>query len=120
MPHSKFKEKSDSNDSGVLRCPCGQTFRDLSMKFQMHCKFCNESIDDCISVPKEAMTSREHQLDDVERRRRFQENHQQYLSQLDRYFKAVDVIGTAEISSSSIFNRRAPPTQDVPSYLKNS
>ena len=56
MPHSEFKVKSDSNGSEVLRCPCGQTFRDLSMKFRRHCKFYNESIDDCISVPKEAMT----------------------------------------------------------------
>ena len=38
MPHSNFKERSQEFNTGVGKCPCGQTFeytseRDMKMKF---------------------------------------------------------------------------------------
>ena len=39
MPHSNFKERSQEFNTGVEKCPCGQTFeytseRDMKMKFE--------------------------------------------------------------------------------------
>ena len=44
MPRS-YRNPNIQLDSGVNRCPCGQTFknrmqRDFKMKLQMHLKFC--------------------------------------------------------------------------------
>ena len=41
LPHSNFKERSQEFNTGVGKCPCGQTFeytseRDMKMKLQMH------------------------------------------------------------------------------------
>ena len=40
MPHSNFKERSQEFNTGVGKCPCGQTFeytseRDMKMKLRM-------------------------------------------------------------------------------------
>ena len=39
MPHSNFKERSQEFNTGVGKCPCGQTFeytseRDMKMKLE--------------------------------------------------------------------------------------
>ena len=44
MPHSNFKERSHQFNSGIGKCPCGQTFeyileRDMAMKLRTHSKF---------------------------------------------------------------------------------
>ena len=46
MPHSNFKDKAYEFNSGIGKCPCGQTFeytseRDMKMKLQMHLRFCS-------------------------------------------------------------------------------
>ena len=49
MPHSNFKERSHQFNSGIGKCPCGQTFeytseRDMKMKLRMHHRFCSNKI----------------------------------------------------------------------------
>ena len=74
MPHSNFKERSQEFNTGVEKCPCGQTFeytseRDMKMKLQMHCRFCSNPpvAFDKIGIPKKACTVREQQLTEAER-----------------------------------------------------
>ena len=62
MPHSKLKGRLIYLDSGVLKCPCGQTFnyrsvRDLNMKLRLHCKFFTKLAEgiDQLSTPKKAI-----------------------------------------------------------------
>ena len=47
MPHSNFKERSYTLNTGVGKCSCGQTFdfmseKDMNMKLRMHHKFCSK------------------------------------------------------------------------------
>ena len=79
MPHSNFKERSHEFNTGVGKCPCGQTFeytseRDMKMKLRMHRRFCSNPPKgiDKIGIPKKAMTLREQQLSEVERIRKVQ------------------------------------------------
>ena len=65
MTHSNFKERSQEFNTGVGKCPCGQTFeytseRDMKMKLRMHRRFCS-------NPPKKATTLREQQLNEYER-----------------------------------------------------
>ena len=51
MPHSKFKHGPTFLARGVMKCPCGQTFkfksnRDLKMKIRMHIKVCCHGSED--------------------------------------------------------------------------
>ena len=66
MPQSNFKERSREFNTGVGKCPCGQTFkytseRDMKMKLRMHRRFCSNPPKgfDKIGNPKKAMTLRE-------------------------------------------------------------
>ena len=77
MPHSNFKDKAYEFNSGIGKCPCGQTFeytseRDIKMKLRMHLRFCSNPpvAFDKIRVPKKAMTLREQQLAEAERMRK--------------------------------------------------
>ena len=77
MPHSNFKERSQEFNTGVGKCPCGQTFkytseRDMKMKLRMHRRFCSNPPKrfDKIGIPKKAMTLREQQLSEAERIRK--------------------------------------------------
>ena len=77
MPHSNFKERSHQFNSGIGKCPCGQTFecaskRELAMKHRIHCRFCSNPpvAFDKIGIPKEACTMREQQLAEAERIRK--------------------------------------------------
>ena len=77
MPHSNFKERSHQFNSGVGKCPCGQTFdyaseRHTKMKLRMHRKFCSNPPKgfNKIRVPKKATTLREQQLSEAERMRK--------------------------------------------------
>ena len=77
MPHSNFKDKAYEFNSGIGKCPCGQTFeytseRDMKMKLRMHRRFCSNPPKgfDKISVPKKAMTLGEQQLAEPERMRK--------------------------------------------------
>ena len=74
MPHSNFKDEAYEFNSGIGKCPCGQTFeytseRDMKMKLRMHLRFCsNPPVDfNKIGIPKKATTLREQQLTEVER-----------------------------------------------------
>ena len=74
MPHSSFKDRAYEFNSGIGKCPCGQTFeytseRDMKMKLRMHLRFCSNPpvAFDKIRVPKKAMTLREQQLAEAER-----------------------------------------------------
>ena len=74
MPHSNFKDKAYEFNSGIGKCPCGQTFeytseRDRKMKLRMHLRFCSNPpvAFDKIGIPKKAMTLREQQLAEAER-----------------------------------------------------
>ena len=45
MPHSNFKERSYTLNTGVEKSSCGQSFdfvseKDMNMKLQIHCKVC--------------------------------------------------------------------------------
>ena len=69
MPHSNFKERSREFNTGVGKCPCGQTFeytseRDMKMKLRMYRRFCSNPPKgfDKIGIPKKATTLREQQL----------------------------------------------------------
>ena len=83
MPHSKLKERAILFNSGVGKCPYGQTIiyesdRDLSMKVQLHRKVCPNLPEGHkhIRTPKKAMTLKEVQHNDAEGRRRVHNNHQ--------------------------------------------
>ena len=74
MPCRKFKERSQEFNTGVGKCPCGQTFkytseRDMKMKLRKHHRFCSNPPKgfDKIGIPKKAMTLREQQLNEAER-----------------------------------------------------
>ena len=74
MPHSNFKDKAYELNSGIGKCPCGQTFeytseRDMKMKLRMHHRFCFNPPKgfDKIGIPKKAMTLGEQQLAEAER-----------------------------------------------------
>ena len=78
MPHRNFKERSQEFNTGVEKCPCGQTFeytseRDMKMKFRMHHRFCSNPpvAFDKIGISKKATTLREQQLNETERIRKF-------------------------------------------------
>ena len=65
MPHSNFKDKAYEFNSGIGKCPCGQTFeytseRDMKMKLQMHLRFCSNTpvAFDKIGISKKATTQR--------------------------------------------------------------
>ena len=77
MPHSNFKERSQEFNTGVGKCPCGQTFeytseRDMKMKLRMHRRFCSNPPKgfNKTGIPKQAMTLREQQLNEAERIRK--------------------------------------------------
>ena len=74
MPHSNFKDKAYEFNSGIGKCPCGQTFeytseRDMKMKLRMHHRFCSNPpvAFDKIGIPKKATTLREQQLTEAEK-----------------------------------------------------
>ena len=74
MPHSNFKERSQEFNTGVGKCPCGQTFeytseRDMKMKLRMHRRFCSNPpvAFDKIGILKKATTLREQQLNEAKR-----------------------------------------------------
>ena len=74
MLHSNFKERSQEFNTGVGKCPCGQTFkytseRDMKMKLKMHHRFCSNPPKgfNKIGIPKKAMTLREQQFNEAER-----------------------------------------------------
>ena len=88
MPHSSFKDRAYEFNSGIGKCPCGQTFeytseRDMKMKLRMHLRFFSNPPRGCraapgapqgppvafdkIRVPKKATTLREQQLAEAER-----------------------------------------------------
>ena len=74
MLHSNFKERSQEFNTGVVKCPCHQTFectseRDMEMKLRMHRRFCSNPPKgfDKIRIPKKATTLREQQLNEAER-----------------------------------------------------
>ena len=74
MPHSSFKERSQEFNTGVGKCPCGQTFkytseRNMKMKLRMHRKFCSNPAKGFkkIGILKKATTLREQQLNEAER-----------------------------------------------------
>ena len=77
MPHSNFKDRSHQFNSGIGKCPCGQTFeytseRDMKMKLRMYCRFCSNPPKgfNKIGIPKKAMTLKEQQLNEAERIRK--------------------------------------------------
>ena len=77
MPPSNFKERSQELNTGVGKCPCGQTFeytseRDMKMKLRMHRRFCSilQKVSIRIGIPKKATTLREQQLNEAERMRK--------------------------------------------------
>ena len=74
MLRSNFKERPQEFNTGVGKCPCGQTFeytseRGMKIKLRMHCRFCSNPPKgfDKIGIPKKAMTLREQQLNEAER-----------------------------------------------------
>ena len=74
MPHSNFKERSQGFNTGVGKCPCGQTFeytseRDMKMKLRMHRRFCSDPPVAFYKtgILKKATTLREQQLNEAER-----------------------------------------------------
>ena len=65
MPHSNFKERSHTFNTGVGKCSCSQTLeftseRDMAMKLRMYSRFCSKPPVgfDKISVPKKACMMR--------------------------------------------------------------
>ena len=84
MPHSNFKDKAYEFNSGIGKCPCGQTFeytseRDIKMKLRMHHRFCSNAPKgfDKTGIPKKATTLREQQLAEAGRMKGV---HDKYLS----------------------------------------
>ena len=74
MPQSNFKERSQEFNTGVGKCPSGQTLeytseRDVKMKLRMHRRFCSNPPKgfDKIGIPKKATTLKEQQLNEAER-----------------------------------------------------
>ena len=74
MPHRNFKERSQEFNTGVGKCPCGQTFeytseRDMKRKLRMHHRFCSNRPKDFykIGILKKATTLREQQLNEAGR-----------------------------------------------------
>ena len=81
IPHSMFKAKPHPHNSGVAKCPCGQTIdfaseRDRNMKIRMHNKVCPKPIvfEHIERITKKSMTLREYQIHKDERMRRVHEN----------------------------------------------
>ena len=81
MPHSNFKERSQEFNTGVGKCPCGQTFeytseRDMKMKLRMHRRFCSNPPKGfyMIGILNKATTLREQQLNEAERMKKFTTN----------------------------------------------
>ena len=81
MPHSNFKERSQEFNTGVGKCPCGQTFeytseRDMKIKLQMHRRFCSNPPKGFynIGILKKATTLREQQLNEAEKMKKFTTN----------------------------------------------
>ena len=77
MPHSNFKEISHQFNSGIGKCPCGQTFeytleRDTKMKLRMHHRFCSNPPKsfNMIGILKKATTLKEHNSYEAERIRK--------------------------------------------------
>ena len=77
MPRSNFKERSQEFNTGIEKCPCGETFeytseRDMKMKLRMHCRFRSNPLVafDKIGIPKKATTLREQQMNEAERIRK--------------------------------------------------
>ena len=77
MKHSNFKERSQEFNTGVGKCPCGQTFeytseRDMKMKVRMHHRFCSNPpvAFDKIGILKKATILREQQLNEAGRIRK--------------------------------------------------
>ena len=68
MPHSNFKDKAYEFNSGIAKCPCGQTFEYTSER-DMKMKLCSNPpvAFDKIGIPKTATTLREQQLAETER-----------------------------------------------------
>ena len=71
MPHSNFKERSQEFNTGVGKCPCGQTFeytseRDMKMKLRMRHRFNPPKGFYKIGILKKATTLREQQLNEAE------------------------------------------------------
>ena len=73
MPHSNFKERYFTLNTGVGKCSCGQTYdfaseRDINMTLRMHRKFCSKppKCSEQIRMPNKAMTLREPQLNEAE------------------------------------------------------
>ena len=69
-----IKDKAYEFNSGIGKCPCGQTFeckseRDMKMKLRMHLRFCSNPPKgfNKIGIPKKATTLREQQLAEAER-----------------------------------------------------
>ena len=72
MPHSNFKERSHTFNTGVGKCSCSRTFdyaseRDIKLMLQMHLKFCSKppKCFDKIRVPKKAMTLKEYYNNEI-------------------------------------------------------
>ena len=77
MPHSNFKERSQEFNTGIGKCPSGQTFeytseRDMKMKLRMHHRFCSNSPKGLykIGILKKVTTLRDQQLNEAERMRK--------------------------------------------------
>ena len=77
MSHSSFKDRAYEFNSGIGKCPCGQTFeykseRDRKNEARMHLRFCSNLpvAFDKIRVPKKSTTLREQRLAEAERMRK--------------------------------------------------
>ena len=74
MPHRNFKERSQEFNTGVGKCPCGQTFeytseRDMEMKLRVHLRLCSNPPKgfNKIGTLKKATALREQHLNESER-----------------------------------------------------
>ena len=77
MPHSNFKKRYNTSNSGVWKCPCDQTFdfvseRDIDMTHQIHRKVCPNLPEGHkhMRTSKKAMTLKEVQCDEAVMMRR--------------------------------------------------
>ena len=82
MRCSKLKGRAHPLNSGVGKCPCGQTFdhtskRDQDMKYWMHCKVCPSPPEghNYIRTPKKTMMLRKKQQDEAEKMKRVHDHH---------------------------------------------
>ena len=81
MPHSNFKERSCTLNSGVGKHFCGQTFdfaseKDMNMKLRIHHKLCSKPVGFReIRMPNKTMTLREHQSNEDEKIQRVHKHH---------------------------------------------